>query len=312
MENKIDQKSKKIIVTGGSGFIGSKLSKKLLDQGYSVCVIDIFPPKKEFALNPNFEFIKLDLSKNKIDTKDILNSYGIVHLAGEGVFQRWTFSAKKRILKSRTQSGENLTDTILKLNPMPSVVVSASAIGFYGNTNDTLVDESNSAGDGFLSTVCREWEGSIIPLGISNTRVVIIRTGTVLGRGGFLGTLHEYVKNGLGFIVGNGKQYVSWVHIDDLVQIYIEAIENSKLAGPVNAVTPNYITQKDFIYTYAKIFKKNIFLRIPKFLLKVFLGERSCLLLDSQKVFPRMLTSINYNYKYPDLKEALEDIENKY
>ncbi len=306
----MDTDLKKVVVAGGSGFIGRKIVRALLDRGYKVTVMDLHQAHYDLGPNSvNYEFIKKNLAKEMVDHKIVAGAYGVINVTGEGVFQRWTHSIRKKIVASRSHATNNIVDACLKTMRHPRVIVSASAGGIYGDTGNKEVDEMSPAGEGFLSEVCRSWEGALAPLQITPVRIVIIRMTMVLGHGGFLAALKKIMKTGFAPILGSGEQYISWIHIDDLVKVYIQALENENMRGPVNAASPNYVKQKDFIKIYAGFLKNKIFVHIPEFFITTFFGPRAHLTLDSQKVMPRKLIQTGFNYKFKYLEEALSDIE---
>jgi uncharacterized protein (TIGR01777 family) len=233
----------------------------------------------------------------------------VFHLAGESVAHgRWTAAKKDRIRASREIGTANLVKTLTELSTRPRVLVSASAIGYYGARGDEPLDESSAPGDDFLAAVCRAWESAsatAAPLGI---RVVNPRIGIVLGRGGPLAMMLTPFKLGVAGRLGNGRQWMSWIHLDDLVGLLLHAAEHTEIAGPLNAVAPNPITNSEFTRCLARELRRPAFMPVPAFMLKLAVGEFGGILLASQRVAPRVAERTGYTFRFPELAGALRDI----
>lgn len=292
----------KICITGGSGFIGSKLSKKLIDEGHSVLIIDLKEPKNK---GNSIEFIKCDLLKEAVPNK-ILECNAIIHLAGVNIFNKWTNEYKKLILESRIIPAQKILNLTKNSDKGPKIFISASAIGYYGDRGEKELTENSPNGNDFLAEVCEQWEEVSAKSKDNGMRWISVRTGIVLGPdGGIISKLKPIFKNFIGGPIGNGKQWFSWIYIDDLLNIYTEALTNDSLKGPINAVSPNPIRNKEFSNMFGRTLKKPSLIPVPKFVLKIVFGELANVLIASQKVLPNKLKEIDFKFINPDIKDAL-------
>ena len=235
----------------------------------------------------------------------------VVHLAGEPIAPgRWTARRKREILESRTGSTRLLSEVLARLTTPPSVLISASAIGYYGNRGDARLDEESGPGSGFLAEVCLAWEQAVEPARRAGIRVAIPRIGVVLARhGGALAPLLLPFRLGLGGRLGHGRQYMSWIHIDDLVAAFQHALDQPDLEGPFNAVAPNPVPNTEFTKTLARVLHRPAFLPIPVPILRLALGELAePLLLDSTRLTPSRLESTDFRFTHPKLEEALSSL----
>ena len=235
----------------------------------------------------------------------------VVHLAGEPIAPgRWTARRKREILESRTGSTRLLSEVLARLTTPPSVLISASAIGYYGNRGDVRLDEESGPGSGFLAEVCVAWEQAVEPARRAGIRVAIPRIGVVLARhGGALAPLLLPFRLGLGGRLGHGRQYMSWIHIDDLVAAFQHALDQPDLEGPFNAVAPNPVPNTEFTKTLARVLHRPAFLPIPVPILRLALGELAePLLLDSTRLTPSRLESTDFRFTHPKLEEALSSL----
>lgn len=230
----------------------------------------------------------------------------VVHLAGEPVAQRWTAAAKQRIHESRVGGTRALVDAIAKCDVRPKVLVSAAAIGLYGDRGEEWLDEDAAPAKGFLADVSREWEAEASRAETFGVRVVKIRFGLVLGRdGGALGKMLPVFRLGLGGVLGSGEQWMSWIHIDDIAGLIRFAIENDGLRGVWNGVAPNPVTNREFTRALGKALHRPAFFPVPKFALRLGAGEMSQILLDSQRCRPKAPLAAGYAFRYPELGPAL-------
>lgn len=294
----------KILITGGSGFIGTHLIKKFKEEGHEVCVLDIRPPKVD-----DINFFEINLMEEEPSLEIFKDVDAVVHLAGTNIFKRWNQKTKRMIMDSRVVGTRNLVSSLRKLEQRPDVLVSASAVGYYGDGGEEELNEKSSPGDDFLAKVCVNWEkeaGTVEEFGM---RAVQIRTAPVLSNdGGMLQKMLLPYRLGLGGPLGKGDQWFPWVHINDLVNIYDLTLQNKEMNGPYNAVAPKNTRQKDFSLSLAKTLRKPHFMRVPKFLLKVILGEVSDIALFSQKVSSDKIISAGFNFSFPDINFALRDL----
>lgn len=296
---------KKILITGGSGLVGKKITGLLEKNGYEVAWLSRSPEKykqKSFAW---------DVDKQSIDSEALQWADGIIHLAGEGVAdKRWTAERKQAILQSRTQSTLLLKHAIEKSDKKPDVFVSASAVGYYGfNTGENLMDENGKPGSDFLSQVVAAWESEVENIADHGIRTVMLRIGIVLDNKG--GALVEMLKPPVAAPLGNGQQWMSWIAIDDLAQMFLFTIENKEMNGIYNAVGPNPARNADLTKAAAKkAGKMFVDIGVPGLALKIFLGEMAQMVLGGNKVSAKKIEKAGFEFRYPVLKEALEKIYN--
>jgi uncharacterized protein (TIGR01777 family) len=234
----------------------------------------------------------------------------VIHLAGESIAaRRWTDEQKRRIRDSRIIGTRNLVEGIIGANPRPAIFVSGSAVGFYGNRGDEVLDESSSPGVGFLPEVCRSWEAEALRAEDASVRVGLIRTGVVLSpKGGALEKMLPPFKFGVAGPLGSGRQWFPWIHIDDIVGIFREAILSSKLRGAVNGAAPGIVTNAEFTRQLAGVLHRPAFIPAPEFALRLLMGEMAQIVLDSMRVVPKAANAAGYNFKYPDLQQALRNL----
>ncbi|HTH50878.1 MAG TPA: TIGR01777 family oxidoreductase [Pyrinomonadaceae bacterium] len=292
----------KILITGASGLIGTALQKRFAEKGWETVLATRHEPEKANEIQWSIEDGFADLSQLEgIDA--------VVHLAGESVNGlRWTDEKKKAIKESRVRGTHGLVAALSKLKERPKVLVSASAIGFYGERGDEEVTESSASGTGFLADVSREWESEARRAEDAGIRTVLLRTGIVLSKdGGALGTMLTPFKLGVGGVVGSGKQWMSWISLDDHVRVIEYVIEHDNIRGAVNSVSPHPITNEEFTKTMGDVLYRPTFLPLPEFVVSMALGEMGDeLLLTSTKVKPKRLEDAGFEFKFPDLKPALE------
>jgi uncharacterized protein len=299
---------KKILITGGTGLIGTRLSEILIDLGYDVAHLSRQPSK-----DPHYKAFGWDIKSGTIDENAITYADYIVHLAGASLADKWTEERKKEILNSRVDSTLLLYRKLKELPHHVKGFISASGIGIYGDTGDRLVTEESGHGDDFLANVTKKWEAAAWTVHDLGIRIVIFRNGLVLSRkGGALPQIAKPVKMMAGAPLGSGKQYMSWIHIDDLCRLYVEAIENTSLHGIYNAVTPNPVTNEEFTKTLAKSMGKPLMLpKVPAFGLKLMLGEMSEILLTGQRVSPDKVLHTGFTFEYVTVEKALGALYNE-
>lgn len=299
----IEQKT--ILITGGSGFIGTKLTELLLAQGYSVIVADLGAPR---VTHEHLSFLKCDLSSDRLPKEYDGKIYGIVHLAGKNIFGKWTESFKKGVYDSRILSTRNIVEEISTWSKKPEVFVSASAFGYYGNKGNGDVSENAEPGDDFLSHVCVDWERESKIIEHGGVRSVQIRTAHVLGNGGLLAPLFVPFRLGLGAWIGEGKAWLPWVHVDDIVAIYAHALTEDTLRGPVNTGAPERVTQKEFMKRFGKALHKWVLFSIPIFILRIKYGDLADTFDNSTKMSSQKLIDSGFVYTYPQLDDALRAV----
>jgi len=291
----------KVLITGSSGFVGSHVIAFLTEKGYE-CIRLV----RRAVRSPNEVF--WDPLTGEINLAGIEGLYAVVHLAGEGVATgRWSNNKKERIRLSRVHGTRALTEALARCVQRPRVMFAASAIGYYGDRGDELVTEESTPGRGFLADVCQEWEAASRPAKDAGIRVVLGRIGLVLGReGGALAKMYTPFKLGLGGRLGSGRQYMSWISIDDVVGAIYAAISTAGLAGPVNLVSPQPVTNSEFTRVLGRALRRPTPFPAPAVLLKLLLGEMAEeLFLSSTRVKPTRLEQANYTFKHPDLESCL-------
>jgi len=301
-----------VLITGGTGLIGTALTKELLNRNYEVIVLTRFPEKYS-SRDPRLSYEKWNVEEQMIDKVAITKAHHIIHLAGENVGdRRWTEKRKRQIVESRTLTSALLVKALLETENEVKTVVAASGIGWYGEQkNPEPFMETEPAAEDFLGQTCKQWEESIEPVATLGKRLVKLRTGIVLsGEGGALEEFKKYLRFGIATILGNGKQVVSWIHIDDLVRIFVYAIEKETLHGAYNAVAPFPVTNKTFVIELAKKLKGRFFIPVyvPAFVLKIVLGEMSIEVLKTATVSSQKIKQTGFNFLYPGIQEAIRQL----
>jgi uncharacterized protein len=297
---------KTILITGASGLIGKSLTGSLLEKGYYVHHLS----RRDKGNDANVKTFKWDVYKNEIDENCINGVDAIIHLAGEGIAdKRWTKKRKEQILQSRIRSIRMLYELLKKKDHQVKAVISASAIGYYGDQGEKLLDEENPPGSDFLAGVCVEWEKAAGEGKTLGLRVVKLRTGIVLDKNdAALSQMALPIKYGLGASLGSGKQWVSWIHLIDTIRMYIFALENN-LDGVFNMAAPNPVTNKQLTKAIAEELNRPLWLpAIPGFVLKIILGEMSEAVLSSTKVSSDKIQTVGFEFRFPLLKDALHNI----
>ncbi len=289
----------RIAITGASGFVGSALLQHLRAEGHTVATLARSGP-------PTAGTFRWDPATGAV-TPDLGPLDAFVHLAGESVAHRWTAARRRAIADSRGPATERLCRTLAALPQPPAVLVSASAIGVYGDRGDEELDERSAAGNGFLADVARAWEAGTAPLHAVGTRVVNLRIGIVLDpRGGALQRMLPPFRLGLGGPLGNGRQWMSWITLHDLVRAITFCIGQRELHGTVNAVGPAPVTNRDFTHELGRALRRPAFLPVPAFALRLLFGAMADgVLLGSLRVLPRELRSAAFTFEHPTLDRAL-------
>lgn len=299
----------KVLVTGASGFIGSSLCDSLLIRGDTVVGLTR-DPNRARSTNPSVTWHPWEPTLERPPAAAFEGVDGVIHLLGEKINQRWTDEAKERIMESRRTGTHNLVGTISALQHKPRVLISQSAIGYYGDRGASLVDESSDPGDSFDAEVVREWEKAAHEIDPTGVRLAIVRTGHVLDpRGGFLGPQLTPFKLGVGGPLAGGNQYVSWIHVEDEVGILLWALDNEKVTGVINATAPNPVTNKVFSKALGKALGRPAVVPVPGLTVDLMYGkEFGQVLRGGQRVMPRRALDLGYEFRHPEVNGALEDL----
>jgi uncharacterized protein len=297
----------RVIVAGGTGFIGPKLCERLVARGHDVIALTRDASRSRDHVHPR---VRVASWAEGAAWEGFVDGAGaLVNLAGETIAQRWTAGAKDRIATSRLNAAARLKAAVEKAAQKPGVLVNASAVGFYGPRGDEPLDEEAPPGDGFLARLCVDWEVAARSLETPGTRVAVLRTGIVLGAdGGALAKMLPPFKAFAGGPLGSGRQWMSWIHHADLVEMYVWAVENTVVAGPVNATAPNPVTMRDFATSLGRALHRPSFARAPAAAIRLALGEMSTVVLDGQRVVPKKALELGFTFRFTDVLAALRDV----
>ncbi|MCM0668405.1 TIGR01777 family oxidoreductase [Flavobacterium tyrosinilyticum] len=294
-----------VLLTGGTGFVGKYLTDVLIEAGFSVSILS----RSDRESTPRVTYYKWDLKKNYIDKNAVLNADYIIHLAGEGIVEkRWTKRRKRAIIESRVRPVEMIYAILEMNNKKLEAFISASGIGIYGAiTSHKICTENTPPADDFLGITCQKWENAADKIGSLNIRTVKIRTGIVFGKNeGFLKKMVPTFKSGFGAVLGSGKQYLPWIHIEDLCQIYLKSIEDTKLEGAYNACVIDNTTNSRFSKTMAKLYDYSIWIpKVPAIVLKILLGQMSEAILTGQRVSSEKIQKTGFEFQFTDLEKTL-------
>ncbi|MCM3006980.1 TIGR01777 family oxidoreductase [Priestia koreensis] len=298
----------KIVIAGGTGLVGSALTKHFLQQGHTVAILTRNANKPKH--DPNLSYIEW-MKTDSYPEHEVEGADAVINLAGVSLNSgRWTEERKKAILSSRLDTTTEIVRILGALNQKPSVYINASAVGYYGTSlTDTFTDYSASSGDDFLAQTVKAWEQAAMQAENIGIRTVLARFGIVLDRNkGALPTMVLPYKLFAGGTLGSGKQWVSWIHIQDLVHILAFAIEHEDIEGPLNVTTPHPIRMKEMGKAISQAIHRPHWLPAPSFALKIVLGDMSLMVLEGQKVIPQKLGEHHYNFAYNNIDEALKDL----
>ena len=301
-----------ILIAGGTGYIGRKLAKQLLESGNEITILTRNKENASEIFSKKIKIISwIDIKSNPL--KISFNHYdSIINLSGESIAARkWDLITKERIISSRIKSTKRIITALENKVLSTSSLINSSAIGYYGAHSDKEITESELAGNDFLADVCKQWEEEAMKAEKLGVRVVRIRTGVVFGEVGALQKMIIPYTFFLGGPIGNGKQWLSWIHISDLVNVYIYAINNINLSGAINATAPNPVNINYFSKALGKVMHRPSFFRVPAFIIRFIFGELADTLLKGQKVIPEKLQESSFRFSFPALSDALEDILKK-
>lgn len=298
--------SKKILITGASGLIGTRLTEMLLQKGYQVSHLG---RSKKSGSVPSFVW---DVDKGIVDQQALEGVDTIIHLAGAGVAdKRWTESRKKEILESRTKSLTLLYKTLANAKHSVKSVISASAIGYYGfGFGEEVFTEDSQAGNDYLAQVTKQWEESVDKISSLSLRVIKLRIGIVLSdKGGALVEMAKPIRWGIGAPLGSGKQYLSWIHLDDLCAMFLKAMEDETMQGAYNAVSGEWITNKALTQLIAKVLKRPLLLpNIPGFIMRIIIGEMAVIVVNGSKISADKIKETGFKFNHSDLPETLRSL----
>ncbi len=295
----------KITISGASGFIGRRLLKVLGSEGHTLQVLSRHAGTN---MPGNVKVWAWDPAKGEPPADALRDTDAVIHLAGEPVAQRWTEEAKQRIRESRVAGTRNLVQALGRLGKPPAALICASAIGYYGSRGDEILTEQSAAGSGYLPEVCVAWESEAAKAESLGMRVVRVRTGLVLdGRGGALQKMLPPFRMGVGGKLGDGKQWMAWIHLEDLVGIFRLGLE-SRVSGPLNGVAPHPAINADFTKALAAAVHRPAIFPVPSVALRLLFGEMSGVLLASQRVIPKAAEEAGYKFQFPELRAALGDL----
>ena len=303
----------KVAITGATGFVGTRLVEQLHNQGNSILVLTrnrdramrVFPAQNF----PNIEIVAYTPQQSGDWQNAIAGCDAVVNLAGKPIAdERWTEQIKQEILNSRKVGTEKIVEAIAASNPKPTVLVNASAIGYYGTSETATFDETSSPGNDFLAQVCQDWENAAQKVKETGTRLVIIRTGIVLGMGGALAKMLTPFKLFTGGPLGSGRQWFSWIHREDLVNFILESLQKSNLEGVYNGTAPNPVRMNELCQVLGQVMKRPSWLPVPDLALELLLGDGAKVVLEGQQVLPKRTLASGFEYQYSSLKSALEEI----
>ncbi|MBW4582270.1 MAG: TIGR01777 family oxidoreductase [Tildeniella nuda ZEHNDER 1965/U140] len=303
----------KVAITGATGFVGSRLIERLQADRHTVVVLTR-NPERALRLFPTAAFPTVDVVEY---TPTELGEWqhalsgcdGVVNLAGEPIAEnRWTAERKQMILNSRKRGTQTLVEAIAQATPKPTVLVNASAIGYYGTSETATFDETSPVGDDFLAEVCRTWEAEAEKVKQAGLRLVIVRIGIVLGDGGALAKMIPPFKLFAGGPIGTGKQWFSWIHREDLVSLMLQALTNSAFEGVYNATAPHPVRMAELANALGSLLKRPSWLPVPGFALEALLGDGAKVVLEGQQVLPKRTEAIGFHYQYSTIAQALSEI----
>jgi uncharacterized protein len=302
----------RVAVTGATGFVGSCLVERLQADGHQILVLARNPERAaqmfQKATFPAVEVVAYVPLESGEWQQSLSGCDGVVNLAGEPISERWTAAHKQSIVESRQGGTQKLVEAIAQANPKPSVLVSASAIGFYGTSETASFDETSAAGNDFLAEVCKLWEAEALKVTDAGVRLVILRLGVVLGMGGAIAKMLTPFKLFAGGPIGTGKQWFSWIHREDVVNLILQALTQPSMEGVFNATAPNPVRMAEFCNTLGQVMNRPSWLPVPGFAIEALLGDGAIVVLEGQQVLPQRTQTTGFQYQYSALKPALEEV----
>jgi len=295
----------KVLIIGGLGFVGTQLAIQLLGKGHEVTIVDKAPQPRDDTSN-QARYVSADTTAPGPWQKEVSEQDVVINLAGVSIFSRWNDETKKLIYDSRILTTGNVVEALP--TGEETLLCSTSAVGYYGFRGDEELTEEGSPGNDFLATLSVDWEAEASKAADKGVRVVTTRFGIVLGKtGGALGQMIPAFKKFVGGPLGSGKQWFSWIHMEDLLNAFLFVLDNKDINGPVNFSSPNPVTNKDLGKALGKVLGRPSFVKTPGFMLRMVLGEFGSVLLEGQKVIPAKLLKHGFVFRYPDITSALEE-----
>jgi len=296
-----------VFITGGLGFVGSVLAERLVSLGHSVTVLN------RTDRGAGISGVKLIIADSTVPGKwqeELAGHDAVINLAGASIFRRWTEKTRREVYDSRIMTTRNVVDAIALRKGGGIDLFSASAVGYYGYHGDEFLDEGAGPGNDYLAGICADWEREALRAKEFGSRVVLARFGVILGKnGGALDRLVSMTGMHLASVIGSGKQWFSWIHIEDVAGIFLHLIKNRIIDGPVNFTAETPVTNRDFTYTLAGVMKKRVLLPpVPGFALKLIMGDFGGFLLEGQRVLPGKMTASGYGFRFSNIKDALADL----
>ncbi len=301
----------KIAITGATGFVGSRLVDRLQTEHQVLVFTRNITAAKKIPKSASVEIVTYTPTVSGAWQQMLASCDAVVNLAGEAIGEgRWTSERKQEILNSRQLSTQKIVEAITNANPKPTVLVNASAIGYYGTSETALFDENSPTGTDFLAQVCQTWEAEAEKVKTAGVRLVILRFGIILGMGGALGKMITPFKLFAGGPIGSGKQWFSWIHREDVCSLIIQALTNPQMEGVYNATSPKPVRMKDLSQTMGEVLNRPSWLPVPNFAIEALLGDGAMVVLEGQQVLPNRTLTTGFKFQYPDLKPALTEILN--
>lgn len=297
-----------IWITGGSGFVGAQLSALLLDGGHTVVAVGR-RPDFDGIRHENFRYVSADTTREGLWQDGLQAADAVVNLTGRSIFSYWTDAVKKQIYESRVATTRNVVAALEKDPGRESVLVSTSAVGYYGDQGDELLTEASPRGEGFLADVSKDWEGEALAAVKKGVRVVIARFGIVLGKnGGALKQMLPPFRLGMGGPLGSGRQWFPWIHAGDLLSAILFALTEKEVVGPINMTAPNPVQNRAFVKVLGRVLRRPALIPVPGCVLKTVMGELGEVLLSSQRALPVKLLDYGFRFEYPDVGPALKQL----
>jgi uncharacterized protein (TIGR01777 family) len=296
----------KITLTGATGFLGARLVSELSEAGHELSILG---RHKGSSLPSNARFTTWDATRSEPPPESLAGAAAVINLVGEPVARRWNDEVKRRIRASRVEGTRTLVRALSKVAPPPSVLVNASAIGYYGSRGDEILTEQSPAGSDFLANLTKDWEEAADSAEQFGTRVVKVRIGIVLGKeGGALTQMLRPFRFGLGGRLASGQQWMSWIHLDDVVGLMMFAMRNKAVRGPLNATAPNPARNSELTTELGRVLHRPAILPVPAIAVRALFGEMADFILASQRVLPKVAESAGYQFRFRELRGTLENI----